>query len=472
MSTFSYSGITVTSSGGTVSAIGGATISFVATDEYGFKYTVAGAANATFATATLTNFTNNQLYALNVNGTRINPTGNIAIAEYGWTEGGAAKSAVIMRVPTGAAGEYAYIVLEGDALPSFSDVATYNSFIAGLTSFTSTQLNTDNRYIYPSVDAPIKSQHDLITGGFGDNWSVTALSTGLGNDTVTGLAAKDIIFAGVGDDSIGGLAGNDVIDLGGGHDKGFGGLGDDSMLGGAGNDSILGDAGNDTIRGGEGNDTLVGADGNDLTFGDLGADTIWGGDGNDTVHGGAGADTLSGADGNDVLRGGIDNDSLYGGFDDDRLFGEAGNDYLYGDHGNDMLDGGFGNDVLDGHHGADSIYGSYGNDLLQGGDGADILGGGDGTDTLRGEAGADTLTGAAGADFFVFAAGDGADLVNDFRNDVDTLRLSHATIDTWAELKAAATQQGANVVLDLGDGDIITLKNFTLNNLENDVAFF
>lgn len=71
-----------------------------------------------------------------------------------------------------------------------------------------------------------------------------SITCGLGDDTVTGSAADDLIYASV----RGGDDGEDVLDGRGG---------DDSIEGGGGDDMLTGGAGRDTMTGGDGADTFV-----------------------------------------------------------------------------------------------------------------------------------------------------------------------------------------------------------------------
>ncbi|MDC0832448.1 Peptidyl-prolyl cis-trans isomerase [Geitlerinema sp. FC II] len=104
-----------------------------------------------------------------------------------------------------------------------------------------------------------------------------------GNDTITGSAIDDVLYANKGDDV---LAGN---------------------------------GGDDLLRGGQGNDFLSGGDGNDIAHGNIGVDTISGGTGNDFLRGGQNEDLILGEDGDDVLLGDRDKDTLTGGTGADRF---------------------------------------------------------------------------------------------------------------------------------------------------------
>ena len=124
---------------------------------------------------------------------------------------------------------------------------------------------------------------------------VAQLSTGGGNDVITGSANADKIDAGTGDDDVMAGGGDDVVIGGAGNDQISGGDGADTLWGGNGNDKLLGDAGDDVLYGGSGDDYLGGGSGDDQ---------LWGGTGNDVMSGGAGINTYHFAmgDGNDLIR--------------------------------------------------------------------------------------------------------------------------------------------------------------------------
>lgn len=268
----------------------------------------------------------------------------------------------------------------------------------------------------------------------------------------------------------------------------------DLMIGNAGNDTLRGDAGDDFLFGGFGEDSLEGGDGRDL---------LRSGPQNDTLIGGEGADTLGGSLRHDLLRGGGDGDLLIGSNGNDRLFGEAGDDTLVGGNGRDILIGGGGADRMNGGSGkadladysgagasiwvrlstgdglageaigdslveienltgsafSDTLEGSNARNVLRGSSGADVISALSGNDVLSGDAGNDTLTGGDGADQFWFRPGEGADRVNDFvagaaAGDVIRLFGFGPAFDTFAEVRAAAVQVGADTFIDFGSSSI------------------
>lgn len=206
-----------------------------------------------------------------------------------------------------------------------------------------------------------------------------------------------------------------------------GGNSDDVLTGGTGNDTLTGNAGNDTLTGGVGNDTIYGNTGNDTLYGNTGADTLYGGQGVDSLYGGQDADTLFGNYGNDTIYANLGDDYAHGGGDDDYMHGGAGNDTLLGGLGNDTLVGGAGND---------------------------------------------TLTGGDGADIYQFTNSSGADVIADFNAASDTIRLQSNINDTGvtdaASMLSRVSTVAGNAVIDLGNGNTITLTGVSASALTAD----
>jgi Ca2+-binding RTX toxin-like protein len=106
-------------------------------------------------------------------------------------------------------------------------------------------------------------------------------------------------------------------------------------------------------------------------------------------------------------------------------------------------------------------FGRGGHDAITGGSGNDVLVGGSGNDTLNGRAGNDTLIGGADADTFVFTPDSGHDTITDFNSSqgdlidlraFENLNFDNLTIEVV----------GAAAVLDLGDGNKITVQDHTI----------
>ena len=94
--------------------------------------------------------------------------------------------------------------------------------------------------------------------------------------------------------------------------------------------------------------------------------------------------------------------------------GGAGNDIITGNRSANTLNGGNGNDTLNGGAGNDTLNGGLGNDRLVGGNGIDRLTGGVGNDTL---------IGGSGNDIFQINSGIGRDLIIDYEDDGDKIKL-------------------------------------------------
>ncbi len=189
-----------------------------------------------------------------------------------------------------------------------------------------------------------------------------------------------------------------------------------------GGDYISGTAGDDVVHSLAGDDAILAGDGNDSVFAGAGDDNVYAGAGNDTVVGGAGNDFLIGEGGSDILSGGSGVDDIYADWDSI-------------DVANDLLAGGAGDDF---------INASISNDLLIGGEGNDQIGGG-------GDNG--------GNNVILFNRGDGSDWIETWSSTAraDTISLGGGI--TYGELYFRL--QGFDLVLEMGNGDSITLANWT-----------
>jgi len=347
----------------------------------------------------------------------------------------------------------------------------------------------DNETVYIADDT-------IIENGYGASGDDTVQGNSADNG-LTGNAGNDLLFGDAGDDVLRGNAGDDVSHGGTGNDAIWAGSGD------AGDDVAMGNAGNDTLGGAAGSDFLIGggfddgstsnfslatndasADGSDILFGGSGDDTLLGGgwddgavtdngvfDAGEEVTTGTGTDAIWAGSGDDLVYGAAGNDALGGGTDDDTIFAGGGNDTVYGGKGTgaDNIDGGAGNDVIFSGQGNDTLSGGAGNDDLFSGAGTDQVDGGAGNDTLWGGGGNDQFTGGSGADTFVFEVGHGDDTVTDFSTGSDILQLSDTTTDftSVADVQAAATAQGNDVLIDLGGGDSVLLEDVSIADLAN-----
>jgi Ca2+-binding RTX toxin-like protein len=186
---------------------------------------------------------------------------------------------------------------------------------------------------------------------------------------------------------------------------------------------------------------------------------LHGGAGDDTLSGWAGASFLTGDDGNDVINGGSGFDRTNGNAGNDTIHGAPGDDWVSGGKNDDVLYGDDGQDIVNGNLGNDTAGGGLGNDTVRGGQGDDMITGGAGDDYVSGDLGNDTMTGGTGADIFRGFSGGGSDVITDFnRAEGDRIVLDPGTVHT-------ETQAGADVIVMLGGGAQLTLKNVQLASL-------
>jgi hypothetical protein len=113
--------------------------------------------------------------------------------------------------------------------------------------------------------------------------------------------------------------------------------------------------------------------------------------------------------------------------------------------GNDIFNGMGGNDTLNGGRGHDKVFGGAGNDVLRGQAGADLL---------NGQRGSDTLSGGAGIDTFVFEKGTGRDMVLDFADGTDRLRIVDLA-SSFADLKAHAVTMSGHLEITYGTNVLV-----------------
>ncbi|MFO7484347.1 S8 family serine peptidase [Oceanibaculum nanhaiense] len=148
----------------------------------------------------------------------------------------------------------------------------------------------------------------------------------------------------------------------------------------------------------------------------------------------------------------------------DRLTANDLGNILSGGRGDDVLAGGDGADLLEGNKNADTLVGGLGDDTLRGGKGHDRLEGGEGNDVMFG---------GLGNDVFVFTDNSGADSIMGFGtgdNRIDVSQGINGTgISSEADLLARISSDAAgNAVLDLGDGNNVTLVGVAAASLAED----
>ena len=356
-----------------------------------------------------------------------------------------------------------------------------------------------------SVEIAETETLDLETQGGDDLIDASGLEAGGIAVDIQAGAGNDVAIGSQGDDILDGQDGDDLLVGGRGDDRMIGGAGDDRMVwnNGDGSDEMQGGAGLDTVEvngaGGAGDQFVLTGDAEGATFqrvnlgpftlditevermeingggGDdtldasgLAADgpalTVTGGAGDDDLIGGAGDDRFVWAlgDGDDFVTGGegYDRQEMIAG-DGDESFAIVGDleeleidgdtidvGMLLSDVEKVVFRGGEGDDAIDGSGVTDAAVALK----LDGGEGNDVLAGGAGDDRLIGGAGDDRMTGGYGADVFVFEGG--ADVVEDFQDGVDRLK-----IEVGEDAGLSIVQQGDDTVLDFGNGDTLTLRD-------------
>jgi Ca2+-binding RTX toxin-like protein len=179
----------------------------------------------------------------------------------------------------------------------------------------------------------------------------------------------------------------------------------------------------------------------------------------------------------------------------DKIFGLGGNDYILGSDGKNTIDGGAGNqDVLTysmiiyeaGMKGitADLEDGSVINpwgkadkvkniEDVRGTKFADTFIGTNKNEHFAGLEGNDTFTGGKGNDQFDYSDDSGKDKITDFGNGDDSMELAGLGVGDFGELKGLMEQKGKNVVINFGDGDVLTFLNFDRDDFsKNDFTIY
>ncbi len=217
---------------------------------------------------------------------------------------------------------------------------------------------------------------------------------------------------------------------------------------------VLTQAGLQYNNGTELGDIMIGNDDGNVFFGRGGDDPIFAFGGDDLIYGNQGDDLIYGNQGSDDIYGGQGIDVIFGGQDADLIYGNLHSDIIYGNFGDDVIYGGQDIDILFGGQGDDWLYGNLGDDLLIGNLGNDILAGGPGQDS------------------FLFASNSGIDLITDFDPDHDSLLIAadanDSGIQTGADALARLSDGAGGALLDLGDGNLVTLAGLAAGDLGAD----
>jgi len=112
-------------------------------------------------------------------------------------------------------------------------------------------------------------------------------------------------------------------------------------------------------------------------------------------------------------------------------------------------------DPINGTEGDDTLIGTLGDDIIFGLGGNDYIYSLDGKDTLDGGAGLDRLFGGPDADVFVFAEGTGLDIVYDFEDGVDMIRLEGVLEANFGTAVSISDYQTTGALIEIGDDSMI-----------------
>lgn len=171
----------------------------------------------------------------------------------------------------------------------------------------------------------------------------------------------------------------------------------------------------------------------------------------------AGNDTVTGSGDSELILTNTDFDSVFAGGGSDTVFGGKQGDFLNGEAGNDFLYGNLGEDTLEGGIGDDQLYGGRDNDSVVGGEG---------NDTVYGDLGNDTLTGGGGADVFgLGTSSQDRDIITDFEDGVDLLRLPNGFNEVTIE---EIGNNQTSITLTLTGEEIVILSGIDASSISSD----
>lgn len=136
-----------------------------------------------------------------------------------------------------------------------------------------------------------------------------------------------------------------------------------------------------------------------------------------------------------------------------KIYANAGNDIINGLGGDDYLDGGEGNDYIDGGAGKDTIVGENGDDIIKGGKGNDEITGGKGSNTI------------------IYNKGDGSDTIYYTKGEKLTINYYDNSCTLDSSNFNFYEQDNKLIIVREYDNtfDAITIQNFDMNNLEDEL---
>ncbi len=384
------------------------------------------------------------------------------------------------------------LITSGESIFFYNDTETY-TFTAAGTYFIEVEGNNREARGYYSLSAELTGPY-FFSGDEGAN-SLTGTNS---EDQLSGFGGNDHLQGLDGDDTLDGGTQNDILD---------GGTGADSMAGGTGNDIYyVDDAGDEVIElsgAGSGYDIVnttlnvylldpgsniervnFQGTGNFLGRGDEGDNRFTGGAGNDKfLLDAGGADIFSGGLGRDSfdarsssagIQLHLENQSLNAGDVAGDIF--ASIESFFGSNtAGDYMETGAARARFNGFGGDDTLVGGSSVDFLQGGADNDDLFGNGARDILHGGTGNDDMTGGADRDQFLFVeAAFGQDIILDYEDGLDYLKVFSAVADDISDF--IITGNGTSTVtLTLDDGtgnNSITLISHDGSNMTIDAADF
>jgi Ca2+-binding RTX toxin-like protein len=268
--------------------------------------------------------------------------------------------------------------------------------------------------------------------------------------------------------------------------------------------NVSGSAHNDKIIGDDNDNELFGERGNDYLDGKGGFDFTWYGRATAGVKVDLEAGRATGGGGKDTV---LNFEGVGGSNYSDKIYGsDEGGEWFsldqFGDEGTPHNKQGA-DDYVDGRGGADGVFysrqtaaigvnlvsgavddgsghtdtlvsienigGSQGSDIIAGSNGVNELNGEGGDDSIQGHRGNDILRGGAGRDGFAFQSHCGKDVIEDFSH-ADHDFISLVNFDTFGDFvdlkKHHLTEKNGNAVIDLGDGDRLTLIGIDADSLQ------
>ncbi|MGJ3251924.1 MAG: CAP domain-containing protein [Elainellaceae cyanobacterium] len=159
----------------------------------------------------------------------------------------------------------------------------------------------------------------------------------------------------------------------------------------------------------------------------------------------------------------LDSSILTGNHQRNTVRGSASNDIITGLGQRDTLAGRRGSDVIGGGAGRDKLLGGGGNDFLFGEGGNDRLVGHRGRDRLFGGGGRDVLVGGPGRDLFGLQTGNNFDIIKDFGNGNDQLKLPQGSTFRDVEL----SQRGNTALISIDDDLLAKLRGVQISQLSS-----